>query len=375
MRGSDDTQESLFTVAKLNDFVPADHPLRGIATLVNQSLEGLNDLFNRIYSDRGRASIPPEKLMRALLLQVFYSIRSERQLVEQLDYNLLYRWFVGLGVDDKIWDRTTFCANRDRLLNDDVLRIFFDKVVHFARWRKLASDTHFSVDGSMIEAWASHKSFVRKDRDKSDDDKGQGGSGGGRNAEVDFKGESRSNETHESTTDPSARLYKKGKFTEAKLRHITHIVSENRHGLVMDVETTPATGKAEWEAAERMARRTLSKGDTLGADKGYDTEEHIKALKAMGVKPHVAAKKTGSAMNPRTVRSKGYQASLRKRKLVEEAFGWAKTVGGFRKTRFIGTAKVHAQALLTFAAYNLTRMMTLFGWREKFIQAKSACCA
>ena len=373
MRGSDTRQGSLFSYVNLDNRIPAKHPIRKLRLVVDIILSTMDAEFSSRYADTGRPSIPPEQLLRALLLQVMYSIRSERQLVEQLDYNLLYRWFVGLGVDDKIWDRTTFCANRDRLLNDDVLRIFFDKVVHFARWRKLASDTHFSVDGSMIEAWASHKSFVRKDRDKSDDDKGQGGSGGGRNAEVDFKGESRSNETHESTTDPSARLYKKGKFTEAKLRHITHIVSENRHGLVMDVETTPATGKAEWEAAERMARRTLNKGDTLGADKGYDTEEHIKALKAMGVKPHVAAKKTGSAMNPRTVRSKGYQASLRKRKLVEEAFGWAKTVGGFRKTRFIGTAKAHAQALLTFAAYNLTRMMTLFGWREDFLQAKSAC--
>lgn len=375
MRGHETHQSSLFSYVNLDSRIPAKHPIRKLRQIVDVILSTMNADLSARYADRGRPSIPPERLLRALLLQVMYTIRSERQLVEQLDYNLMFRWFVGLGVDDKVWDRTTFCANRDRILDEGLLRIFFDKVVHFARWRDLVSDDHFSVDGSMIEAWASHKSFVRKEaagKDNKDDNDPDDGPGG-RNADVDFKGEPRSNKTHESTTDPSARLYKKAKFAEAKLRHLTHIISENRHGLVMDVETTQATGTAEREAAEIMAKRSLKKGNTLGADKGYDVDEHIQALKKLQIKPHIAAKKTGSAMNPRTVRSKAYAVSQRKRKLVEECFGWAKTVGGFRKTRFIGTAKVQAQALLTFAAYNLTRMMTLSGWRDEFLQAKSAC--
>ena len=371
MRGSDSRQGALFSFVDLDSRIPAKHPIRKLRQIVDTILATMDSEFSTRYSETGRPSIPPEQLLRASLLQVMYSIRSERQLVEQLDYNLMFRWFVGLGVDDPVWHHSSFTTNRKRILDDGTLRLFFDKVVHFARWRKLVSDDHFSVDGSMIEAWASHKSFVRKDRDKSDDD--DRGGPGGRNAEVDFKGEPRSNKTHESSTDPSARLYKKGEFTEAKLRHLTHILSENRNGLVMVVETTPATGTAEREAAERMAQRSLKPGNTLGADKGYDVREHVTSLKKLGIKPHIAAKKTGSAMHPSTVRSQGYQASQRKRKLVEECFGWAKTIGGFRKTRFIGTARVHAQALLTFAAYNLTRMMTLFGWRDEFRQAKSAC--
>lgn len=349
----------MFSYVDLEDRIPAAHPLRKLKIAVDGILRTMSAEFDARYSQIGRPSIPPERLLRAMLLQVLYTIRSERQLMEQLDYNLLFRWFVGLGVDDPVWDRSVFCANRDRLLEETLLRKFFDHVLLLADFAGLASDEHFSVDGTMIEAWASHKSFVRKDQSGDDQD-----TDGGRNTEVDFKGEKRSNATHESTTDPEARLYKKATFAEAKLRHLTHLLMENRNGLVVDVETTQATGTAEREAAETMARRTLKPGSTLGADKGYDVAEHQEVLKALGIKPHTAAKTKGSAVDGRTKRGKGYAISLVKRKRIEECFGWAKTVGGFRKTRFIGTGKVQAQALLTFAAWNLTRMMSLFGWRE-----------
>lgn len=363
MRGSDFVQGAMFSYVDMEDRIPASHPLRKLKLAIDAILVSMNAEFDRRYSRIGRPSIPPERLLRALLLQVLYTIRSERQLMEQLDYNLLFRWFVGLGVDDRVWERTVFCANRDRLLEQTLLRQFFDQVLALADWAGLVSDEHFSVDGTMIEAWASHKSFVRKDQAKAGQDDDQDRDGG-RNAEVDFKGEKRSNATHQSTTDPQARLYKKAQFAESKLRHLNHILMENRNGLVVDVETTQATGTAEREAAEKMAARTLKPGSTLGADKGYDAASHQQALKALGIKPHTAAKAKGSAVDGRTQRGKGYALSLVKRKRIEECFGWAKTVGGFRKTRFIGTAKVQAQALLTFAAWNLTRMMSLLGWRS-----------
>jgi len=352
----------MFSYVDIEERIPATHPLRKLKIAVDAILVSMSAEFTRRYSHTGRPSIPPERLLRALLLQVLYTIRSERQLMEQLDYNLLFRWFVGLGVDDRVWERTVFCANRDRLLEQTLLRDFFDRVLMLADWAGLTSDEHFSVDGTMIEAWASHKSFVRKDQaDQQDDDQD---TDGGRNAEVDFKGEKRSNATHQSTTDPESRLYKKARFAEAKLRHLNHILMENRNGLVIDVETTQATGTAEREAAETMAKRTLKPGSTLGEDKGYDVADHQAALKALGIKPHTAAKDKGSAVDGRTKRGKGYATSLVLRKRIEECFGWAKTIGGFRKTRFIGTAKVQAQALLTFAAWNLTRMMSLLGWRS-----------
>ncbi len=362
MRGSDFVQGAMFSYVDLEDRISASHPLRKLKIAVDAILVSMSAEFDQRYSHIGRPSIPPERLLRALLLQVLYSIRSERQLMEQLDYNLLFRWFVGLGVDDCVWERTVFCANRDRLLEQTLLRDFFKRILALADWAGLTSDEHFSVDGTMIEAWASHKSFVRKDG--ADDQDGDNAAGGGRHAEADFKGEKRSNTTHASMTDPDARLYKKAKFAEAKLRHLSHIIMENRNGLVVDVETTKATGTAEREAAETMAGRTLNPGSTLAEDKGYDVADHLQALKAMGVKPHTTAKDKGSAMDGRTKRSKGYAISMVKRKRIEECFGWAKTVGGFRKTRFIGTAKVQAQALLTFAAWNLTRMMSLLGWRN-----------
>jgi transposase len=359
MRGSDFLQGSMFCYVDIEGRIPENHPLRELKRVVDGILRTMSPEFDQRYANIGRPSIPPERLLRALLLQTMYTVRSERQLMEQLDYNLLFRWFVGLGIDDPVWDRTVFCANRDRLLEQKLLRLFFDRVLELAKFHDLCSDEHFSVDGTMIEAWASQKSVVRKDDTDTDDNT----QGGGRNEEVDFKGETRSNATHQSTTDPDAKLYKKAKFAEAKPRHLTHIVMENRNGLVVDVETTQANGTAEREAAEKMAQRTLNKpGSTLGADKGYDTQAHQQALKEMGVTPHTAAKSKGSAVDEAIRSSEGYASSLKLRKRIEECFGWAKTVGGFRKTRFIGTAKVQAQALLTFAALNLTRMKRLLGW-------------
>lgn len=360
MRGQDVIQGSMFSYVDIEDRIPSSHPLRKAKIVVDGILRAMSDEFQRRYSRMGRPSIPPERLLRALLLQVLYTIRSERQLMEQLDYNLLFRWFVGLGIDEPVWERTVFCANRDRLLEQNLLRQFFDQVLGVAEWANLVSDEHFSVDGSMIEAWASHKSFVRR---KDDEGEPPSGPGAG-NPEVDFRDEQRSNETHASTTDPDARLYKKAQYAESKLRHLTHILSENRNGLVVDVETTLAHGHAERDAAEKMARRRLKPGATLGADKGYDASEHIKKLQALGITPHVAAKSKGSAVPEAITQTEGYAISLRKRKRIEECFGWAKTIGGFRKTRFIGTARVQAQALLVFAAYNLTRMMQLCGWKQ-----------
>jgi transposase len=352
MRGEDLTQGSLFSYIGLEERVPKGHPLRKMRLLVDAVLRSMSGEFAALYSHTGRPSIAPERLLRALLLQVIYTLRSERQLVEQLDYNLLYRWFVGLGIDEPVWDRTVFCANRDRLLSETLARDFFDRVRGIAEWQDLVSDEHFSVDGSLIEAWASHKNFVRKDGGGPDKP-------AGRNPEVDFSGEKRSNATHQSTTDPEARLYKKGEYTEAKLRYLTHALAENRHGLIVDVETTQATGTAEVEAAQQMVERTVPKGGTVGADKGYDQAGFVGRLAEQGVKAHVARKNSGSAVDGRTARGKAYAQSLKRRKMVEEAFGWIKTVGGLRKTRHKGLANVSGQVPLCFAAYNLTRLLNL----------------
>ena len=365
MRGSDEIQGAMFSYVSLEERVPKSHPLRRLRILVDGVLATMSPRFASCYSHTGRPSVAPEKLLRALLLQVLYTLRSERQLVEQLDYNLLFRWFVGLGIDDPVWDRSVFCANRDRLLSESVARDFFSRVVAIAEWQGLVSDEHFSVDGSLIEAWASHKSFVKKDGSGPDKPPG-------RNPTVDFSGEKRSNATHESTTDPEARLYKKGEYTEAKLRYLTNALSENYHGFVVDVETAQATGTAEVEAAERMIRRTVPKGATVGADKGYDQSEFVKKLIERGIKPHIARKKTGSAVDGRTARGKGYAMSLRRRKMIEEAFGWLKTVGGLRKTRHKGLAKVSGQALFCFAAYNLTRLLNLLVFVPKGAQPAPA---
>jgi len=268
------------------------------------------------------------------------------------------RWFVGLGIDDKVWERTVFGANRDRLFTEDIARPFFDRVLALAEWAGAVSDEHFSVDGTLIKAWASHKSFVPK-----------GGppppSSGGRNPEVDFRGQERSNETPASTTDLDARLYRKSAGVAAELGYLTHALSENRNGLIVDVETTLATGTGERAAATSMLSRTVrgNRKATVGADKGYEVKEFVASVEAMGIKAHVARKKSGTSIDGRTARGNGYAMSLKRRKMIEEAFGWAKEFGGFRRTRFVGLAKVKAQALLTFAAYHLTRMSRLFGWR------------
>jgi transposase len=358
MRGNDVRTETLFSYLSCEARVPKDHPLRPIRTMVDQALEVLAPGFGRLYSDIGRPSIPPEKLLRALLLQAFYSVRSERQLMEQLDYNLLFRWFVGLAMDAPIWDTTVFTKNRDRFLEGEVAAQFFQAVLGQAEVQALLSDEHFSVDGTLIEAWASMKSF--KPKDEADD--GPPASGGGRNAERDFHGEKRTNDSHASTTDPDARLFRKGRGKEAKLCHMGHLLMENRNGLIVDALVTQATGTAERDAAEAMLSRQRGQHRaTLGADKAYDVAGFVSGLRALNVTPHVAQNTTGrrSAIDARTTRHPGYATSQRIRKRIEESFGWIKTVGGLRKTRHRGTARVGWMFALTAAACNLVRLPKL----------------
>lgn len=358
MRGADITQAAMFSYRTLEERIPKEHPLRKLRAVVDGILASMDAELDALYAETGRDSIPPERLLRASLIQTLHSIRSERQLVQHIDYNLLYRWFVGLDMDGKVWDHSTFSANRDRLLNETIARSFFAKVLALAEWKGLVSDEHFSVDGTLIEAWASMKSFRPKDGS------GRPPEDGGRNPTVDFQGEKRTNDTHASTTDTAARLYKKSQGDKSRLCYIGHALMENRSGLVVDVETTQATGTAEREAAKVMVARTVKKaGATLGADKGYDVPEFVQAMRRAKVTPHVAQKTKGSAVDGRTTRHCGYGVSLKIRKRIEEAFGWGKTVGDLRKTPFIGLAKVKAQTVFTFAAYNLVRMATLSGWR------------
>src|SRR6266852_8351735 len=288
MRGEDIQQHDLFSYGSLEQRVPADHPLRPIRTMVDEALKSLDGRFEEIYDEDGRKSIPPERLLRALLLQAFYTVRSERQLMEQLEYNLLFRWFVGLSMDEAVWDATVFCKNRDRLLDGNVARRFMAGVLNRPQVRKLLSSEHFSVDGTLIEAWASMKSFVPKD--------GGGppaaGSGQGRNAERDFHGERRSNETHASTTDPDARLFRKGKGKEAKLCHMGHLMTENRHGLIVDVRLTEASGTAERSTALDMIKDNARRGSTVGGDKNYDTADFVAGCRKHGCVPHVSQNNT-----------------------------------------------------------------------------------
>jgi transposase len=356
MRGADTMQERLFTMARLEDFVPADHPLRPIQDVVNEALKRLNGLFNEMYADHGRASIAPEKLIRALLLQVLYSVRSERLLVEQLHYNLLFRWFVGLAIDDLVWDHSSFSKNRDRLLDHAVIEAFFAEVMALAEKQGLLSDEHFSVDGTLIKAWASHKSFQPKDEPPQD-------GGAGRNAGADWRGKPRSNDTHESTTDPEARLYKKSDKAEAILCYQGHVLIENRHGLVVNAQASLANGFTERESALAMlAELPGTKPRTVGADKAYDTTDFIAGAREIQVTAHVAQnteRRGGSAIDGRTTRHAGYELSQRMRKRVEEPFGWAKTVGRLRQTVFRGLERVNMQFLLTMTANNLVRMRGL----------------
>jgi transposase len=350
MRGDDRHPDAMFSYVAPEQRVPADHPLRAIRSMVDTALRELSPEFARLYPKTGRPSIPPEKLLRALLLQMLYSVRSERQLMEQLDYNLLFRWFVGLSLDDPVWDATVFTKNRERLLRGDIARAFFERVLSQAQGRQLLSGDHFTVDGTLIEAWAGLKSFKRKGtRAGPPDDPG--------NPTVDFHGERRSNATHASTTDPEARLIRKSRGHEAKLAYQGHVLMENRHGLVVDTCVSQATGIAERETAVAMATN-LRRGATVGADKGYDTRGFVAALRSLGLTPHVAQNTTrqASAVDQRTTRHAGYAVSQQKRKRVEEIFGWVKTVALLRKTRHRGVRRVGWLFTLAAALYNLVRI-------------------
>ncbi len=354
MRGMDEMQEPLFTTVKLEDFVPADHPLRPLRLLVNQALKRLNGLFGTIYADSGRASIPPEKLLRALLLQVLYSVRSERMLMEQMRYNLLFRWFVGLAIEDAVWDHSVFSKNRDRLLEHEVVEAFFTEVMSLADKQGLLSREHFSVDGTLIQAWASHKSF--RPKDGSDDPP----AGGGRNVDTDWKGKRRSNDTHESSTDPDARLFRKGRQSGAILCYQGHILMENRSGLVVGAVVSHADGFGERASALRLLDCVPGRhAKTLGADKGYDMRDFVRDCRTRKVTPHVARNDThqgGSAIDGRTSRHAGYGISQVIRKRSEEHFGWGKTVGRIRQTAYRGIKRVDQHFKLTMLASNLTRM-------------------
>jgi transposase len=333
--------------------------LRPIQKIVDEALGALTGEFEKLYAKFGRPSIPPEKLLRALLLQAFYSVRSERQLMEQLGYNLLFRWFVGLSLDAVVWDVTVFTKNRERLIAGDIAAQFMAAVLNQERVKALLSDDHFSVDGTLIEAWASMKSFVPKDGD--DPPSGKGGSGRSRNAERDFHGEKRKNDTHSSTTDPDARLFRKGAGKEAKLCHMGHLMMENRNGLLVDARVTEANGTAERTTALDMIEDNAGPGSTLGGDKNYDTADYVAGCRERGCTPHVSQNDTNrrSAIDARTTRHPGYRISTIKRKRIEEPFGWIKTIGGLRKTRHRGRGLVEWFFVLTAAAYNLIRIPNL----------------
>lgn len=404
MRGSDATTGTMFSYVDLEARVPKTHPLRGIREMINEVLCELDSDFAAMYATFGRPSIAPEKLLRGMLLQIFFTIRSERQLMEQLDYNLLFRWFVGLGIDDPVWHHSTYSKNRDRLLEGDAATKFFKTLLEQDKVKPLLSEEHFSVDGTLVEAWASIKSFVPKDddappsrRDGHEDavpgkqansaarqaDAVEGNTGEttetrqdketgtadkkSRNEEVDFHGQKRSNATHVSTTDPQAKLYRKGKGKEAKLSFMGHAMIENRHGLVVETGMTQATGTAEREEAKAMIERHSpgsTKRLTVGTDKGYDTNGFVSDLREMCVTPHVAQKAKGSAIDGRTTRHEGYEVSQRRRKMVEEPFGWAKTIGGMRRPMRRGVSHMGFAFTFVMAAYNLIRMPKLLDSRS-----------
>jgi transposase len=357
MRGQDIQQSAMFSYVSPERRVPVDHPLRRIREMTDRGLAELSRQFEGLYKKIGRPSIPPEQLMRALLLQILYTVRSERLLMEELEYNLLFRWFVGLNLDDAVWDVTVFTKNRKRLLDGDVAQQFFELVTEEARSLGLLSDEHFTVDGTLLEACASLKSFKKVEGEQPPppvDDPG--------NPTVDFHGEKRSNQTHASSTDPDAMLARKGAGKEAKLSYSGHVLMENRNGLVVNVKVFPATGTAEREAALAMVGETA--GDhrtTVGADKLYDTKNFVREMRKLKATPHVAQNNTGrkSAIDGRTTRHSGYSLSQKKRKRVEEVFGWMKTIGGMRKLRHRGGELVEWMFTLTAAAYNLIRIRNL----------------
>ena len=351
MRGDDNQQEGMFSYVSPEKRVPVDHPLRPIRKMVDEILKEMSPKFAKLYSEVGRPSIAPERLFRSLLLQIFYSVRSERMLIEQLQYNLLFRWFVGMEMDEAVWNHAVFSKNRERLLNEEIAESFFQRVLE--RARPYMSDEHFTVDGTLIEAWASQKSFRRKDG------KGKPPGPGG---EVDFHGEKRKNQTHASTTDPDARLFKKSKGSEAKLNYMGHVLMENRNGLLVQTFLTEATGRAERETAMLMVE-AIPNGNrvTLGGDKNYDTRELVRELRRMNITPHVAQNNTNrsSAIDQRTTRHRGYQVSQRKRKRVEQSFGWMKMIGMLKKVKLRGIDKVGWLFTFTGAAYNLCRLRNL----------------
>ena len=384
MRGQDGQTGSMFSYVDLEERIPAGHPLRKIREFVNAALAALDAAFAELYSADGRPSIAPERLLRAALIQILFSIRSERQLMEQMQYNLLFRWFVGLGIDDPVWVPTVFSKNRDRLLNTDIARKFLAAILAHKDVAPLLSDEHFSVDGTLIEAWASMKSFQPKAAMDGSEPPAAGSGGSdeasakaqacepaapagtpvadkGRNAEVDFQGQKRSNETHASVTDPDARLYRKGDGKEAKLCYMGHALMENRNGLVIEASLSRADGHAERNAALAMIEPRADRAVriTLGADKGYDAEDFVNELRSMNVTPHVAAKAKGSAIDGRTTRRAGYAISQRIRKRIEEPFGWSKTVGLEAKTMLRGLERVGGQFIFNLAAYNLVRLPKL----------------
>jgi len=357
MRGEDQQQGAMYSYISPEQRVPQEHPLRAIREIVDAVLKELSPGFARLYAVNGRPSIAPEKLLRALLLQVLYTVRSERLLMEQLDYNLLFRWFVGLNMDEEVWVPTVFTKNRDRLLAGDIAGAFFEGVVAKLREKNLLSDEHFTVDGTLLEAWAGAKSFRRKDGKSEPPEEG------GSNPTVNFHGEKRSNQTHESTTDGDARLAKKGQGKEAKLSYAGHVLMENRNGLIVKTRLTKATGTAECAAALEMAGEVSGKRRvTLGGDKGYDQKKLVEALRKKKVTPHLARNQKrpgGSAIDGRTARHAGYEVSQRVRKRVEEIFGWMKTIGLLKKLRHRGEARVEWMFTFTAAAYNLVRARSL----------------
>jgi transposase len=361
MRGEDKQQHDLFSYGSLEDRVPQAHPLRPIRGMVDEALKALSPKFDEIYGNEGRPSIAPERLLRALLLQMLYTVRSERMLMEQLDYNLLFRWFVGLSMDEEVWHPTVFTKNRDRLLEGQIAREFFEQVLKQARRQHLLSSEHFTVDGTMIEAWAGQKSFQPKSGDDALNPPAPPAPGS--NPTVNYHGQKRTNETHESKTDPAARLYRKSNSAEAKLVYLGHVLTENRNGLIVNTVLTQATGTAEREAAVEMAKQIPggSQRVTLGADKAYDTKGFVEQLRELNVTPHVAQNTTkrSSAIDGRTTRHEGYEVSQRKRKRVEEVFGWLKTVAAMRKTKFRGRERVGWMFTFAAAAYNLVRMRNL----------------
>ncbi|HYC57736.1 MAG TPA: IS5 family transposase [Candidatus Binatia bacterium] len=354
MRGADDRNGTLFSYVDLEDRIPPKHPLRTMRAMVEPILRRLSPRFDAIYSKIGRPSVPPEQLLRASLLQVLYSVRSERMLMEQLEYNLLFRWFVGLGMDQPVWHATVFSQNRDRLMEGEIAQQFLAEVVEEARRRRLLSDEHFTVDGTLLEAWASQKSFQPKDGPPA------AGGGGGRNPDADWSGQTRSNQTHQSTTDPDARLMRKG-GDGAKLCYSANALMDNRHGLIVDTQVRCASGTAERESALEMLARLPSRRRrrTVGADKGYDERAFVHGARALGFTPHVARKRARSAIDGRTTRHEGYAESQKRRKCVEENFGWQKTVGIVRKLKYRGRGLVDWIFAFSAAVYDLVRIRNL----------------